>query len=156
MTLKQLRIDKGLTQAKCADILQVSLRTYKRYESNESTINTVKYQYLVERLSEYGKIDENHGILSIDQIQKTCSEVFKDYQVDYCYLFGSYAKGKETETSDIDLLIAMPINSMKYFELIELLRERLKKKIDLLDVGQLDNNPQLVNEILKDGIKIYG
>lgn len=156
MTLKQLRIDKGLTQAKCADILQVSLRTYKRYESNESTINTVKYQYLVERLSEYGKIDESHGILSIDQIQKTCSEVFKDYQVDYCYLFGSYAKGKETETSDIDLLIAMPINSMKYFELIELLRERLKKKIDLLDVGQLDNNPQLMNEILKDGIKIYG
>ena len=35
MTLKQLRINKGLRQAKCADILQVSLRTYKRYESNE-------------------------------------------------------------------------------------------------------------------------
>ena len=49
MTLKQLRINKGLRQAKCADILQVSLRTYKRYESNESKINTVKYQYLIER-----------------------------------------------------------------------------------------------------------
>ena len=36
MTLKQLRINKGLRQAKCADILQVSLRTYKRYESNEN------------------------------------------------------------------------------------------------------------------------
>ena len=45
---------------------------------------------------------------------------------------------------------------MKYFELIEILREQLKKKIDLLDVTQLDNNPTLVKEILKDGIKIYG
>lgn len=63
-------------------------------------------------------------------------------------------KGKATETSDIDLLIAMPIDSMKYFGLIELLRKRVKKK-DLLDVGQLDNNPQLVNKILNYGIKIY-
>ena len=45
---------------------------------------------------------------------------------------------------------------MKFFELIELLRERLKKKIDLLDIAQLNNNPVLMQEILKDGIKIYG
>lgn len=82
MTLKQLRINKGLRQAKCADILQVSLRTYKRYESNESKINIVKYHYLIERLSEY-------------------------------------------------------------------------EKIDLLAIEQLDNNPQLVNEILNDFITIY-
>lgn len=63
-------------------------------------------------------------------------------------------KGKVTETSDIDLLIAMSIDSMKYFELIKLLRERVKKK-DLLDIEQLDNNPQLVNEILNDFITIY-
>lgn len=50
----------------------------------------------------------------------------------------------------------MPVDGMKYFELIEILREQLKKKIDLLDVTQLDNNPTLVKEILKDGIKIYG
>ena len=76
--------------------------------------------------------------------------------MDYCYLFGSYAKGKATETSDVDLLVAMPVDGMKFFELIELLREQLKKKIDLLDIAQLDNNSALVQEILKDGIKIYG
>ena len=32
----------------------------------------------------------------------------------------------------------------------------LKKKVDLLDFAQLNNNPTLVQEILKDGIKIYG
>jgi len=76
--------------------------------------------------------------------------------VEYCYLFGSYAKGKATEKSDVDLLVAMPVDGMKFFELIEMLREQLKKKIDLLDITQLDNNPTLVQEILKNGIKIYG
>lgn len=74
----------------------------------------------------------------------------------YCYLFGSYAKGKATEKSDIDLLVSMPINGMKFFELVELLREKLKKRIDLLDVSQLDKNLIHTQEFLEDGIKIYG
>lgn len=74
----------------------------------------------------------------------------------YCYLFGSYAKGKTTEKSDIDLLVSMPIDGMKFFELVELLREKLKKRIDLLDVSQLDKNLLHTQEFLEDGIKIYG
>ena len=156
MTLKQLRKEKGITQSECAKLLQVSLRTYKRYESDESKISPLKYQFLLQRLNEYGLIDEEHGILTIEQIRTICSEIFKDYEVEYCYLFGSYAKGKAKDKSDVDLLVTMPIDGMKFFELIERLREQLKKKIDLLDISQLDNNPTLVNEILKDGIKIYG
>ena len=38
----------------------------------------------------------------------------------------------------------------------EELREELKKKVDVLDQKQLENNFQLANEILRDGIKIYG
>ena len=37
----------------------------------------------------------------------------------------------------------------------EKMRERLNKRIDLLKVNQLENNIELLNEILKDGIKIY-
>ena len=156
MTLKQLRTEKGLTQAECAELLQVSLRTYKRYESDESKISSLKHQYLIQRLNEYGRIDEDHGLLTIEQIKKVCNSIFKDYSIEYCYLFGSYAKGKETEKSDVDLLVAMPVDGMKFFELVETLREKLKKKVDLLDIAQLNNNPTLVQEILKDGIKIYG
>ena len=50
----------------------------------------------------------------------------------------------------------MPIDGMRFYEIIELLREKLKKKVDLLDLNQLNNYAILTKDILKDGIKIYG
>ena len=155
MSIKQLRIEKGMTQAQCADYLQIPVRTYKRYESNESKINVFKQKYILEKLNEFGRVDEEHGKLTIDDIKKICTDVFKNYSVDYCYLFGSYAKGKETEQSDVDLLVSA-LDGLKFYELVEVLRENLRKKVDLLDVSQLNNNPALMKEILKDGVKIYG
>ena len=76
--------------------------------------------------------------------------------MEYAYLFGSYSKGKATDKSDVDILVSVKADGLKYYELIETLRESLKKKVDLLDIEQLNNNPTLVREILKDGIKIYG
>lgn len=156
MSLKDIRLRSNLTQEEAAQLLGVTRRTYVNYEAGKIDESSLKYKYVVETLQKATLIDENHGILTIDQIRKTCGEIFKDYSVEYCYLFGSYAKGKATEKSDVDLLVAMPVDGMKFFELIEVLREQLKKKIDLLDIAQLENNPALVQEILRAGIKIYG
>ena len=73
-----------------------------------------------------------------------------------CYLFGSYAKGDANPKSDIDLLISVNASGLQFFEIVERLREKLKKKIDLLDAKELEKNIPLVEEILKDGVKIYG
>ena len=151
MSLKDIRLRSNLTQEEAAQLLGVTRRTYVNYEAGKIDESSLKYKYVVETLQKATLIDENHGILTIDQIRKICGEIFKDYSVEYCYLFGSYAKGKATEKSDVDLLVAMPVDGMKFFELIEVLREQLKKKIDLLDIAQLENNPTLVQEI-----KIYG
>lgn len=156
MSLKDIRLRSNLTQEEAAQLLGVTRRTYVNYEAGKIDESSLKYKYVVETLQKATLIDENHGILTIDQIREICGEIFKDYSVEYCYLFGSYAKGKATEKSDVDLLVAMPVDGMKFFELIEVLREQLKKKIDLLDIAQLENNPALVQEILRDGIKIYG
>ena len=156
MTLKQLRKDRGLTQVKCAEYLCIPIRTYKRYESDEARIHAMKYKYIIDRLLEYGVVDETHGKLTIEQIREICGPIFKEYDVDFAYLFGSYAKGKETEISDVDLLVSMPVNGLKFYEMVELLRENLKKVVDVLDIGQLDHNPALLREVLRDGVKIYG
>lgn len=156
MTLKELRKEKGLTQAAAAKVVGVPMRTYVRYESDENKKETIKYRYIVETLQKYGVIDEEHGLLTIEKIQELCAPLFEEYGVKYAYLFGSYAKGKATEKSDVDLLISMPVNGLAFYELVERLRGSLKKKIDLLDETQLEDNTALVKEILQDGIKIYG
>ena len=156
MTLKELRKNKKLTQAECAKYLGIPLRTYQNYEAVDAKADSMKYQFMMQKLSEYGFVDETHGILAVEQIKKICTDVFKNFDIDYCYLFGSYAKGKATETSDVDLLISTSISGMRFFDLVETLRESLKKKVDVLNKEQLRDNPDLVNEILKDGVKIYG
>ena len=65
----------------------------------------------------------------IEQIKNACFDIFKDYDVEYCYLFGSYAKGNANPKSDIDLLISVNASGLQFFEIVERLREKLKKKI---------------------------
>lgn len=156
MELKELRKQKELTQEKAAQILGVTRRTYVNYENGKIDKLSLKYKYIIDTFQKINLIDEEHGILTIDKIKKVCTNVFQEYKVDYCYLFGSYAKNKAKETSDVDLLVSTQISGMKFFGLIEELREQLKKKVDVLDVTQLNNNYELVKEILRDGIKIYG
>ena len=156
MTLKELRKTKKLTQAACAKYLGIPLRTYQNYETDASKVGSIKYNFMLQKLEQYGFVDETHGILTIEQIKNICASVFKEYSVEYCYLFGSYAKGKATEVSDVDLLISTPVSGMRFYDLVESIREALQKKVDILNREQLNNNPELINEILKDGIKIYG
>lgn len=156
MTLKEERIYKDLTQKKAAEMLGVSLRSYIMYENDPSLETSIKYKYFVHELAKYNVIDETHGILSQKQIIETCDKIFKNYDINYCYLFGSYAKWTAKETSDVDLLISTKTKGIKFFELAERLREALQKKVDLLDTRQVLNNPPLIDEVLKYGIRIYG
>ena len=154
--LKELRIEKKMTQREVADLVGISLRSYKSYENDENKRDTLKYRYIMEQLEKINFIDEEHGLLTVDDITRKCSEVFTRYDVKCCYLFGSYAKGKETPSSDVDLLISADVKGIKFYGLAEELRETLSKKVDLLDINQLKDNLPLMEEILKDGIKIYG
>lgn len=156
MTLKELRKTKGLTQKEAAEYVGVPERTYFNYENDPQKQSSVKYKYILGRLYEYGYVDEENGILTIDQIRESCISVLSKYNVNYCYLFGSYAKGKATPKSDVDLLIYTNETGLKFFGLVEDLRNSLKKQVDVLDQKQIANNFELTNEILKDGIKIYG
>ena len=154
--LKEMRITKKLTQQETARRLGISLRSYIMYENDAEKENTIKYRFLLQELQKMNAVDEEHGILTTEQIEKCCKEVLEAYQVEYCYLFGSYAKGKATEQSDVDLLISTKETGLRFYEMAERLRESLHKKVDLLDMKQLVNNETLIHEMLKDGIKVYG
>lgn len=156
MTLRELRKSKGITQKEAADYVGMPLRTYCNYENDPKKQTAIKYKYMLASLSSFGYVDEENGILTIEKIKEICASVLSSYSIEYCYLFGSYAKGKATSKSDVDLFIHTSLTGIEFFGLVEELREKLRKKVDVLDQTQLENNSALVREILKDGIKIYG
>ena len=156
VNLKDLRIEKHMTQQEAAERIGVSLRSYVTYENDPEKRDSLKYRFLVQELEKIDPLDEEHGVLSNEDIIKICKKIFAEYEVDYCYLFGSYAKGKASGSSDVDLVISTRLSGLKYYELIERLRLALHKRVDMLDTRQLLQNEELLNEVLKEGMRIYG
>ena len=48
------------------------LRSYKSYENDEKKQGSLKYKYILEKLSEINPIDEEHGIIDIEYITEKC------------------------------------------------------------------------------------
>lgn len=159
MTLKELRKKYKLSQMEISHFLGIPERTYRRYEINDNYGSDIKRRMFVEMLNERYEITEEKGLLTIEEIKQKVNELFdKEYagQINLCYLFGSYARGEANPKSDVDLYVSSSLAGLHFVGLIEKLRQTLHKKIDLIRSSELENNIDLVNEIMKDGIKIYG
>lgn len=159
MTLLELRKEYAISQIEASKILNVPERTYRRYENDDSYGSEIKREMFIQKINDYFEINEEKGILTIKQIEEKVRHLFdNEYkgQIDFCYLFGSYAKGLENEKSDVDLYVSSSLQGLRFVGLIERLRQTLHKKVDLIRSSELENNIELVNEIMKDGIKIYG
>lgn len=155
MKLKEIRSKANITQIEASNLVGVPLRTFIRYENEEKYKKTLKYQKMCDVLEQATKIDEEHGILTIEEIKKTCKEVFDKYDVEFAFLFGSYAKDTAVPMSDIDIMVCTKITGLKFFGLIEDLRESLHKKVDLIALDDIKPGSELMIEILKVGKKIY-
>lgn len=156
MTLKEHRIKLGLTQYEVSKMVEIPLRTYKEYENNPNKVNSIKHKYILSKLLDYGLMDETHGILTLDQIKKAIHEAVQGYDIEFCYLFGSYARNEATPSSDVDLVVSGSIKGLNFYGLVETIRQHLSKKVDVLFWTDLQTNPELIYAVLKDGIKIVG
>ena len=159
MTLLEARQTYNLSQMQVADVLGIPLRTYVRYEKDNSYGNELKRKMMVQSINEKYEITETKGVLSIEEIKTKVHNLietkYKD-KISFCFLFGSYAKGYAKDNSDIDLCVNTNLTGLKFAGLSESIRRVLHKKIDLIRFSNLENNSMLLTEIMKDGIKIYG
>lgn len=64
MTLKELRISKGLNQAQCAEYLGMSTRNYQNYENDAAKANTARYHAIYQKLESYGQPVITAAVLS--------------------------------------------------------------------------------------------
>jgi len=158
VSLMEIRKKNGLSQASAAAIIGMPLRTYIRYENDASYGDPLKRRMIEQVMHDRFEITENKGLLTIEDIRSGLGEVLDEYKgsVEFCYLYGSYAKGYAIETSDVDLCISTSLTGLKYVGLAEKIRSKLHKKTDLVRLSDLKDNIELVTEILKSGIRIYG
>ncbi|AUD66116.1 hypothetical protein BK011_01755 [Tenericutes bacterium MZ-XQ] len=106
-------------------------------------------------MEQHTVVDEETGILSFLTIKKNVAKIAAKYDIERIYLFGSYAKGQATENSDIDLYMESNLFGLEYYEFVEELREKLKKKVEVLSNKTIIEHSKIDQEIKKTGILIY-
>ena len=126
--------------AKRSVLIERKERMLKLYKANvESDLyKDIKIFYNIRKLKESGLIDELN----------------KFYLKPTIVLFGSYSKGLDTETSDIDILV---ISEKRKLINLTKFEKKLKRKIQLFvveDVKELKNE-HLINSVL-NGITLQG
>lgn len=96
-------------------------------------------------------------IYTLEDIKEMLREVLMHTEVEKAILFGSYAKNEPTEQSDIDILIDSngKIRGLKYFAIIDMIKQKFNKEVDIIDKTEIDKNSKIEKEIERTGIVIY-
>ncbi len=82
-------------------------------------------------------------------------ELEKRYHVEEIALFGSYARGEQTASSDLDILVTLnaPLG-WEFVDLCDYLAELLETKVDVCTRRAIESKPLLRNNIEKDLILV--
>ncbi|MES0336068.1 MAG: nucleotidyltransferase family protein [Candidatus Magnetobacterium sp. LHC-1] len=91
---------------------------------------------------------------TIETLKINADVIRSRYPVSKIGVFGSVARGKETETSDVDVLVefAEPVDIFEVIDFKEFLGNLLDKTVDLVSVKAL--KPFLKDKILNEVIYV--
>lgn len=91
---------------------------------------------------------------TIPELKNIITPIAESYGADRIYLFGSYARGDMTDSSDIDLRIDKGrIRGLALAGLLVDLEDALGISVDLLSTASLDS--RFLSEIQKEEVLLY-
>jgi len=93
---------------------------------------------------------------TIELIRDRLTPVFNAHHVKQAVLFGSYAKGSASETSDIDIFVDSGLRGLRFYGLLEDVVNAFDCPVDLIDSSQVKKGSKVMQEIERTGVKIYG
>lgn len=81
-------------------------------------------------------------------------ELKKRYKVETIAIFGSYTRGEQTKSSDLDVLVtfSQPIGVYGFIEVEQFIRKKLGVKVDLVQKGAL--LPMIRDQILNETVAV--
>lgn len=96
-------------------------------------------------------------MLTIERIREAVTKVGKKYGIKNAYLFGSYARGEATESSDVDIIIER--GDIKNYSAFADFRYDLENELGTEDIDILTMDgvkPRFYELIKKDQVALYG
>ena len=89
----------------------------------------------------------------LEKIKNQIIKILKENKIKKAGIFGSYAKGKNKKSSDIDIIIEPKKNTgFGFFKIQMQLEEKLGRKIDLITYNSI--HPMLKERILNEEVRI--
>ena len=98
----------------------------------------------------------NQSIFMLENINRLVKPLADKYRVNEIYLFGSYARGEADESSDLDCLVFGGENFKltNILALGEELREVLKKKVDIFEIREVNQDSDFYKTIMKEKVLV--
>lgn len=99
----------------------------------------------------------NDKVYTIEEIKDRIINILNKFPIEKAILFGSYAQKKQTEKSDIDIVIDSngKLLNINFYGLLEELVQCLDKEIDLFEISEIEKESDLYQKIQKEGVTIY-
>ena len=171
VTLKELRISKGLNQAQCAEYLGMSTRNYQNYENDAAKANTARYHAIYQKLESYGQpvvtaavlsqMPEFHtNVVTCTGLQALANSVAKygkrdcfstlqkfvngSYDGKICILYGLRRTGKTTLL--FQMLSELPIEKTAYIK-VQTTDDMSRQTKDLKALYELGYRYAFIDEI---------
>lgn len=96
-------------------------------------------------------------VLNVQNISSVVEAVFPAYDIQEAYLFGSFARGEEPESSDIDLrlLCGASMNYGILAEIENLLESRFGRPVEIITNPPEHMRPAFRERIQKDEVLLY-
>ena len=90
------------------------------------------------------------------EIEKVIKVLLDKYHAECAILFGSYARGDETEGSDIDVIVigGAHFRPKDIFAFGEELRQITKKEVDAFEIREVNEGTEFYENVMREGVRI--
>lgn len=95
-------------------------------------------------------------VLTRSELETAIRALLKKYHAEYALLFGSYARGEATASSDIDLVVVGGANfrARDIFSFGEELRQLTHKDVDAFEFRELNVGTPFYETVMQEGVRI--
>jgi predicted nucleotidyltransferase len=96
------------------------------------------------------------SIYERESIRRIVKPIAEKYRIQNVYMFGSYARGEATYSSDLDFLVygGEQFKRTMIFAFAEELRKALEKNVDVFEINEINENSDFYHTIMRERVLV--